>query len=102
MPLRCGKFQNVFYKNSLGTSLMVQWLRIHLAMQRTQVQSLMGNLTSYMPWSNQAHTPQLESMRCKVKSRRYTISDLGVHIVRQLIPAVGLKKTNLDPNTQIG
>ena len=64
MPLRCGKFQNVFYKNSLGTSLAVQWLRIHLAMQRTQVQSLMGKLTSHMPWSNQAHPPQLESMRC--------------------------------------
>ena len=63
MPLGCGKFQNVFYKNSLRTSLVVQWLRIHLAMQRTQVQSLKGKLTSHMPWSNQAHT-SLESMHC--------------------------------------
>ena len=27
-------------KRPLGTSLVVQWLRLHLPMQRTQVQSL--------------------------------------------------------------
>ena len=32
--------------------LMVQWLRIHLAMQRKQVQSLVGDLRSHIPWSN--------------------------------------------------
>ena len=36
----------------LGTSLMVQWLRIHLAMQRIRVQSLVGELRSHMPQSN--------------------------------------------------
>ena len=37
-----------------GTSLVVQWLRIHLGMQGTQVQSLVGELRSLMPQSNQA------------------------------------------------
>ena len=32
-----------------GTSLVVQWLRIHLAMQGTWVQPLVGKLKSYMP-----------------------------------------------------
>ena len=35
-----------------GTSLMVQSLRIHLAMQETQVQSLVRELRSPMLWSN--------------------------------------------------
>ena len=35
-----------------GNSLAVQWLRIHFAMQGTQVRSLVGELRSYMPWSN--------------------------------------------------
>ena len=32
-----------------GTSLVVQWLRIHLAMQGTKVQSLVEELRSHMP-----------------------------------------------------
>ena len=32
-----------------GTSLVVQWLRIHLAMHGTWVQSLVGELRSHMP-----------------------------------------------------
>ena len=35
-----------------GSSLVVQWLRIHLAMQGTQVQSLVRELRSHMPWDN--------------------------------------------------
>ena len=34
-----------------GTFLMVQWLRIHLPMQGTQVRSLVGELRSHMLWS---------------------------------------------------
>ena len=34
------------------TSLVVQWLRIRLAMQGTRFQSLVGELRSHMPWSN--------------------------------------------------
>ena len=33
-----------------GTSLVVQWLRICLAMQKTQVQPLVRELKSHMPW----------------------------------------------------
>ena len=35
-----------------GTSLVVQWLRVSLAMQGTWVQSLVRELRSHMPWSN--------------------------------------------------
>ena len=42
--LRCWELN---FKNAkLGTSLVVQWLRIGLAMQRTQVQSLIRRLKS--------------------------------------------------------
>ena len=41
------------------TSLVVQWLRIHLAMQGTWVQPLIGKLRSYMLQGVLAHTPQL-------------------------------------------
>ena len=34
------------------TSLVVQWLRMCLAMQRTQVQSLVWELRSHMLWGN--------------------------------------------------
>ena len=39
-------------QNSVGTSLVVQRLRICLAMQGTQVQSLVWELRSHMLWSN--------------------------------------------------
>ena len=43
----------IVYKNiSLGTSLVVQWLRISFAMKGTQVQSLVGELRSHMPQNN--------------------------------------------------
>ena len=34
----------------IGTALVVQWLGICLAMQGRQVQSLVGELNSHMPW----------------------------------------------------
>ena len=39
-------------KKTRGTSLAVQLLRIHLAMQGTRVQSLARQLRSHMPWSD--------------------------------------------------
>ena len=39
--------------------MVVQWLRIHLAMQRTQVQFLVRELRSHMPSNNWAHVLQL-------------------------------------------
>ena len=47
----------------LRTSLVVQWLRIHFSMQRTQVGYLAKELRSYMPLSNEAHELQLEPTR---------------------------------------
>ena len=35
-----------------GTSLVIQWLRIHLATQGTPVPSLVGELRSHMPRGN--------------------------------------------------
>ena len=46
------KGQNThFNRNGVGTSLVVQWLRICLAMQRIWVWSLVGELGSHMPQS---------------------------------------------------
>ena len=44
-----------------GTSLVLQWLRICLPMQGTQVQTLVGNLRSHMLGSNETLVPPLES-----------------------------------------
>ena len=41
------------------TSLVVKWLRIHLALQGTWVQSLVGELRSHMPQSNYTHYSQI-------------------------------------------
>ena len=41
-----------------GTSLVVQWLRIHFPMQGTQVRSPVRELRSYMPWGSKACEPQ--------------------------------------------
>ena len=37
-----------------------KWLRIYLPMQATQVQSLVGELRSHMPWGNYPGTLKLE------------------------------------------
>ena len=38
-------------ENRTGTLLVLQWLRIHLPTQGALVPSLVGELTSHMPWS---------------------------------------------------
>ena len=51
----CDKsLKNINYR----TSLVFQWLGIHLAMQRTLVQSLVGELSSHMSRSSEARVPQ--------------------------------------------
>ena len=40
------------FKKKSGTSLVVQWLRICLAIPGAQVRFLVGELKSRMPWSN--------------------------------------------------
>ena len=49
------------------TSLLIQWLRIHLAMQGTQVRSPVRELRSHMLQSNKANEPQLESLSATTK-----------------------------------
>ena len=44
---------------------MVQWLRILLAMQRMQVQSLVRELSSHMLQSNEDHALQLRPKAAK-------------------------------------
>ena len=40
------------WKKRRGTSLVVQWLRIHLPMPEMEVQSPVRELRSHVPWSN--------------------------------------------------
>ena len=49
-------------KMSLGTYPGVRWLRIHLAMQEMQVQSLVRELRFHMLQSNSAREPRLLSL----------------------------------------
>ena len=46
-------------------SLLVQWLRVLLAMQGMQVQSLVGELRSHMLQSNEVHALQLRPKAVK-------------------------------------
>ena len=52
-----------------GTSLVVQWLRLMLPMQRAQVQSMVRELRSHMP--------QLKSSHDATKKRRRNASEFG-------------------------
>ena len=55
--------ENVYLKRKLfRDSLLVQWLRIHLLMQGTQVRSLVRKLRSRMLQGGQVHAPQLLSL----------------------------------------
>ena len=51
-----------------GLFLVVQWLRICLAMQRTWVQSFVRELRSHMPWNNQTCVLQLKGPRTTTES----------------------------------
>ena len=50
-----------------GTSLVVQWLRIHLPMQGTRVPSLVGELRSHVLQASRALVLQLEKPACPNK-----------------------------------
>ena len=50
-----------------GTSLVVQWVRICLAMQRTQIWYVVGELWFHMPWGNWAPSVQLLSPQVTMK-----------------------------------
>ena len=46
-------------KQSQRTAQVVQWLRIRLPMQGTQIRFLIWELIFHMPWGNCAHEVQL-------------------------------------------
>ena len=50
-------------RDNLGTTLLIQWLRICLPMQGTQVWSLVWELRSHMPRGNQATTTEPKCSR---------------------------------------
>ena len=45
-----------------GTCLVLQWLKICLPMQGTQVESLVGEIRSHMLWGDEVCAPQLLSL----------------------------------------
>ena len=60
------------FKKCGGTSLVVQWLRICLPTQGTQVQSLVRELRSHVLWSNWAQAPHLLSVPHNEREARAT------------------------------
>ena len=66
------------WNRSLGTSLVVHWLSICLAMQATQVWSLVRKLRSHMLRSNKPHATTRESLCCN-KSSHMTHEDPVCH-----------------------
>ena len=56
-----------FIFKDLGTSLVVPWLRICLPTQEMWVRSLVEELISHVPWSNEAPTPRWRPSAAKKK-----------------------------------
>ena len=53
------KYKNTLKNPTHGTSLVVQWLRVCLAMQGTWAWALVGELRYHVPWGNEAHMLQI-------------------------------------------
>ena len=53
-----GKSEERDWNSPPGTSLVVQWLRLHFPIQGVQVQSLVGELRSHKPLGQKAKTKQ--------------------------------------------
>ena len=56
-PVTQAALQASAFKERPRASLVVQWLRICLAIQGTRVQSLIGELSSYMPRGTHMTSP---------------------------------------------
>ena len=82
-------------KKITGISLVVQWLRIHLAMQGTQVQSLVGELRSHMPWSNSAHMPSLSSPHTTTRESAHHSERLCMMQPSSHVPQLRLEEAKL-------
>ena len=75
----------------IGTSLVTQWLTIHLPMQGMQVQSLVGELRSHMRWvTTGAHLPQLLSRGVQWRPSAVTIKGTVIIAINEF-----KHKTNL-------
>ena len=68
-----------------GLFLVVQWLRICLAMQRTWVQSFVRELRSHMPWNNQTYVLQLKSPRITTRESTVVVVDQSLSHVRLFV-----------------
>ena len=68
-----------------GLFLVVQWLRICLAMQRTWVQSFVRELRSRMPWNNQTYVLQLKSPRITTRESTVVVVDQSLSHVRLFV-----------------
>ena len=84
-------------KNKVGTSLVVQWSRVCLPMQETQVWSLAGELRSHKPRG--AHEQQLESLQLLSHGLCFAIREawepkLEKVSAPQRRPSTAKKKTN--------
>ena len=66
----CWSRTEVWRPSQVDHNLVVQWLRIHLPMQGTWVQSLTGKLRSHVPQSNEAQAPPLLRPHAAVTARR--------------------------------
>ena len=69
-------------ESSEGTSLVVQWLRIHLSLQGQQVRSLVQELRCHELWSHEAHAPQHLSPRASTSRP----TPPGAHALQQEKP----------------
>ena len=59
---------NSWLRSITGTSLPVQWLRLHLPMQRVWVRSLMGELRPHMSWGQKTKTPNRSNVTNSIKT----------------------------------
>ena len=58
-----------------GTSLVVQWLRIHLAMQGMWIQSLLRKLRSHVLWANALQLLNLHNLELVYNNGRFHLLD---------------------------
>ena len=84
----------IYKGETLRSSLVVQWLRIQLAMQGTWVRFLIRELGFHMTCSNKAHTPQLLSPWATVREAARCNGNSHVMQQRSCVHQLRLKAAN--------